>query len=66
MRYVIRLITLPFVLCLVVVACLRWIALDIICYMRYGGEFITYREPRKTIADVFIELKRQQAPPPNI
>ena len=53
MRYVYRLIALPFVLALTTIGLVRHLFTVAYLFMRYGGEFIHYHQPKKTIADVY-------------
>jgi len=53
MTYILRLIALPFVLALTAIGLVRHMFTVAYLFMRYGGEFIHYHKPRKTIADVY-------------
>lgn len=53
MKYLLRLIALPFVLALNAVAFIRFALNTCYLFMRYGGEFVQYAKPQKTIADVY-------------
>lgn len=62
MKYILRIIALPFVIGLLVVHCTYHILYRSCLWVKWGGQVDTYDESlnRKTISDVFIELKRQQ------
>ena len=62
MRYLIRVLGLPFFLWLLIVG-FTWVILQkAYCWVRYGGEASNYNDKmnRATIALVFYELKAQQ------
>ena len=60
-----RLLASPFVLCLIVIAGLRGMAGMYADWLRHGGEFIAYRKPARTIADVFARVCENLEPHSN-
>jgi len=60
MKYLLRIITLPAILILLIVAALRNIILQSIDWLRYGGELITAKEDDKVaMRDIYKILKKQ-------
>ena len=58
MKYILRIIVLPFVTGLHIVAHLRWLIFDMWNFIRYGGEFIKYdKDERIKINDLYRKLK---------
>jgi hypothetical protein len=62
MKYILRLIALPFVISLTVIGLVRHLFVVNYLFMRHGGEFIHYHKPKKTIADVYNVVANQVKP----
>lgn len=62
MKYIKRIIVLPFVLGIVLVAHLIFVAKKAIHFVKYGGEFIQYdQDEYKTISNIYEEIKSQRS-----
>lgn len=61
MKYIKRIIVLPFVIGIVLMAHLIFVVKRTIDFVKYGGEFIQYdQEENKTIKDIYEEIKNQR------
>jgi hypothetical protein len=60
MKYVLRIVTLPFYGVLVLVGLMVLLCKHLINWVRYGGEAVAYRkDDKKIIYDLYLELKKQ-------
>ncbi len=62
MKYALRFIALPFVMALTLIGLIRHLFHTSWLFMRHGGEFIHYHQPKKTIADVYNAIANQVKP----
>jgi hypothetical protein len=53
MKYIIRLLALPFVFAITFIALFMQSITKLFHFMKYGGELTAYPKSRKTIADVY-------------
>jgi len=60
-KLLLRLIAMPFVLCIVLIAYNYHAFRNALHFLRYGGEWITYsKKDQKTIQDIFNELQNKK------
>jgi len=57
-RIIFRIISVPFIMALIFLTTLKFIVLFMVDYVRYGGEFIAYKEDHILIKDVFEEVRK--------
>jgi hypothetical protein len=62
MRYVLRIISLPFFIGLLLIGLIWTIVLKSYLWIRYGGEAINYNDKmnRKTVAEVFYSIQNNK------
>lgn len=61
-NYIVRLVSLPFVMALTTIGLIRHLFHTSYLFMRHGGELIHYHRPKKTIADVYNAIANQVRP----
>lgn len=66
MKILLRLIALPFVIGLQLITYIKDLFQTSYMFLRYGGEFIRYKQHRTTIKDVYDELKVSQREKTNL
>lgn len=54
-----RLVTWPFVTCLILLAALRLVLVESYLWLRWGGEMISYRTSTKSIHDIYLLLEKK-------
>ena len=60
MKYILRIIAFPFVLCIFLIKYNYHAIKHSIGILLYGGEWITYaKEDKKTIEDIYLEFKNK-------
>jgi len=53
-----RIIAYPFILCIIVIKYNIHAIINSICFLFFGGEWITYaKQDRQTINDIYLEIK---------
>ena len=61
MKYILRIIALPFVLCIILIKYNYHAIKHSIGILLYGGEWITYaKEYKTTMQDIYLELKNNK------
>lgn len=59
MKLLFRILSLPFIVCLLLLACVRDVLVLSWLWLKHGGEFFAYRKSPKTIMDVYRKLESQ-------
>ena len=58
---ILRILVYPFILGLILLKYNAHAIINSICFLLYGGEWITYaKEDKKSVQDIYLELKNQR------
>lgn len=61
MNLLLRLITLPFILAIILIKYNYHAIRNAICFLFYGGEWVTYaKDDKVTMQDIYMELKNNK------
>lgn len=64
---ILRILGYPFILGLILVKYNAHAIINSICFLLYGGEWITYaKEDKTTMQDIYLELKKQKDSNPSV